>query len=108
MGTTVIRDVDLEVTMAARVTMRIPTYIRYDIDHDGNVVALQAVWELPAMVLQFAKSGLAAIPAGVALTRGLLRNQGLGGAVGFLSGFRGVGRARAAPARRPARRRMRW
>jgi hypothetical protein len=91
-GTTVIRDVDLEVTMAARLTMQIPTYIRYDIDRDGNVVALQAVWELPAMVLQFAKSGLAAIPAGVALSRGLLRNQGLGGTVGFLSGFRGAGR----------------
>lgn len=91
-GKTVIRDVLLEVTMAAGLTMQIPTYIRYDIDHDGNVIALQAVWELPAMVLQFAKSGLAALPAGVALGRGLLRNQGLGGAVGFLSGFRGVGR----------------
>jgi hypothetical protein len=44
------------------------------------------------MVAQFARSGLAAIPAGVALTRSLLRNQGLGGAVGFLAGFRGVGR----------------
>jgi hypothetical protein len=91
-GSTVIRDVVLEVTMGSRLTMRIPTFIRYDVDHDGNVTALRAVWELRAMVLQFARGGVAAIPAGAALSRNLLRNQGLGGAVGFLSGFRGVGR----------------
>jgi hypothetical protein len=91
-GTTVIRDVVLEVTMAARVTMQIPTYLRYDVDSHGNIVGLQALWELPTMVRQFTRSGFAAIPAGLALSRALLRNQGLHGAVGFLSGLRGVGR----------------
>jgi hypothetical protein len=38
------------------------------------------------MVLQFARGGLAAVPAGLALSRRLLANQGPMGAVGFLSG----------------------
>jgi SnoaL-like domain len=91
-GTTVVRDMDLELKMAPTLIMRVPAYLRYDVDRGGNIIALQALWELPAMVLLFAKSGLAAIPAGAALSRGLLNNQGLTGTVGFLSGFRGVGK----------------
>jgi hypothetical protein len=93
-GTTVIRDLELEVKMASTLTMRIPTYLRYDLeDHDGdlNVAALQAFWELPAMVGQFLRSGVRAVPAGAELSRALLTNQGLAGTLGFLSGFGGVG-----------------
>jgi hypothetical protein len=43
------------------------------------------------MVVQFARAGLAAVPAGLSLSRGLLMNQRFGGTVGFMSGFRGVG-----------------
>ena len=42
------------------------------------------------MALQFARGGWAVVPAGMALTRALLGNQGVSGTVGFLSGFRGV------------------
>jgi hypothetical protein len=90
-GSTVIRDLDLEVAMSAQVTMLIPIYMRYDVDQAGKVVRLQAFWELPTMVMQFARSGLAAVPAGITLYRGLLRHQGLAGTAGFLTGFRGVG-----------------
>jgi hypothetical protein len=103
-GSTVVRDLDLEVSMADSLVMRIPAYLRYDIERknverknveasDGElrIARLQAHWELPAMVMQFARSGLAAVPAGLSLSRGLLANQGPGGTVGFLSGFRGVG-----------------
>lgn len=90
-GTTVIRDLELEVTMASTLTLRIPIYMRYEIELE-KIVALQAFWELPTMVLAFAKSGSAAIPAGIGLSRGLLRNQGVPGAIGFLSGFRGARR----------------
>jgi len=103
-GSTVVRDLDLEVSMADSLVMRIPAYLRYDVERknverknveasDGElrIARLQAHWELPAMVMQFAKSGLAAVPAGLSLSRGLLANQGPGGTVGFLSGFRGVG-----------------
>jgi hypothetical protein len=108
-GSTVVRDLDLEVSMADSLVMRIPAYLRYDVERknverknverknveasDGElrIARLQAHWELPAMVMQFARSGLAAVPAGLSLSRGLLANQGPGGTVGFLSGFRGVG-----------------
>lgn len=93
-GQTVMRDVELEAAMAASLVMRIPAYLKYDVEEvDGElrIARLQAHWELPAMVVQFAKGGLAAVPAGLALFRGLLVNQRVGGTLGFLSGFRGVG-----------------
>ncbi|MCV7289945.1 nuclear transport factor 2 family protein [Mycolicibacterium wolinskyi] len=94
-ATTVIRDLELEVAMGSSVTMRIPAYLRYVLraGADGPQIAeLQAYWELPAMVGQFARNGLGAVPAGLQLTGALLRNQGPAGAVGFASGFRGAGR----------------
>jgi len=93
-GHTVVRDVELEAEMAASLVMRIPAYLRYDVeDVEGElrIARLQAHWELPAMVAQFARGGLAVVPAGLALSRGLLVNQRVGGTLGFLSGFRGVG-----------------
>jgi hypothetical protein len=93
-GATVIRDLELEVRMASTVTMRIPIYIRYDIqDNEGElkIARLYAFWELPAMVGQFLRGGVRAVPAGMQLSRSLLTNQGLTGALGFLAGFRGIG-----------------
>jgi hypothetical protein len=93
-GRTVVRDVELEAAMADSLVMGIPAYLRYDIENvDGElrIARLQAHWELPAMVMQFAKAGLAAVPAGLSLSRGLLVNQRIRGTLGFLSGFRGVG-----------------
>lgn len=92
---TVIRDVELAVTMSDSVQMSIPTYVRYDLsDSVGElkIARLQAYWELPAMVGQFVRSGIGAIPAGLGLTGALLRNQGVGGAAGFLTGLRTGGR----------------
>ncbi|MGH3639068.1 MAG: ketosteroid isomerase family protein [Mycobacterium sp.] len=95
-GSTVIRDVTLEVQMGSSVTMLIPTFLRYDLDGELRIQRLQAFWELPAMVWQFARSGVGAVPAGVRLLRALLANQGPSGTGGFLTGFSGVG-ARAKP-----------
>ena len=95
-GATVIRDLELEVGMSAGLTMRIPAYLRYRVaDEQGEtkIAAMQAFWELPAMVAQFLRSGVRSVPAGVQLSRGLLGNQGVVGALGFLGGFRGVGAA---------------
>ncbi len=95
-GTTVIRDGELEVKMASTLTMRVPAYLRYDLEgHDGElkIAALQAFWELPAMVGQFLRSGVRAVPAGLQLSQLLLTNQGLAGTLGFLGGFRGTGRS---------------
>lgn len=90
-GAAVIRDLTLEVRMGSTVTMMIPAYLRYDLDADLKIVRLQAFWELPAMVWQFVRSGVGALPAGVQLSRALVRNQGLAGTAGFLSGFGGLG-----------------
>jgi hypothetical protein len=94
MGPTVVRDGELEVTMASTLTLRVPVYIRYDLTDDAGelkIAALSAYWELPAMVGQFLRGGAAAVPAGLQLSKLLLRNQGLVGTLGFLGAFRGIG-----------------
>ena len=92
-GATVLRDLELEIQMAPALTMRVPAYIRYDLkaDTDLRIAALSAYWELPAMMGQFARGGLAAVPAGIALGRTMFTNQGLSGSLGFLGGFQGFG-----------------
>ncbi|KUI45633.1 hypothetical protein AU198_05585 [Mycobacterium sp. GA-1199] len=93
-GSTVVRDLALEVRMAAGLTLRIPAYLRYHLHDDAGVLKiaeLSAYWELPAMVGQFLSGGIRSVPAGLQLSRGLLTNQGIVGTLGFLSGFRGVG-----------------
>ncbi|HTY26556.1 MAG TPA: ketosteroid isomerase family protein [Mycobacterium sp.] len=91
-GSTVVRDVVLEVGMGPSVTMRIPALLRYDlrtVADEWRIQRLRAYWELPAMVLQFLGNGLPAGRQGLALSRALIANQGLRGSVGFASGFRG-------------------
>ncbi len=93
-GTAVIRDLALEVAMGSAVTMTIPAILRYDlrqVGDDWKIAMLQAYWELPAMLLQFLGNGLSALPAGVQLSRALIRNQRLRGTTGFVAGFRRVG-----------------
>lgn len=93
-GSTVIRDLSLEVEMLSGLTLRIPAYLRYDLqDEHGElkISALYAFWELPSMVGQFLRSGARSVPAGLQLSKGLLLNQGLIGTLGFVSGFRGTG-----------------
>ncbi|MGV0853451.1 nuclear transport factor 2 family protein [Mycolicibacterium phlei] len=93
-GATVIRDLELEVVMAAGVALRIPAYLRYQVAADAGevkIAEMAAYWELPAMIGQFLRSGVRALPAGLQLGRGLLTNQGVVGTLGFLNGLRGVG-----------------
>ncbi|MDF2828522.1 MAG: nuclear transport factor 2 [Mycobacterium sp.] len=96
-GCTVVRDLTLHVTMGAALTMAIPAYLRYDltpVPHGYAITRLRAHWELPSMVLEFARGGIASVRPGLGLGRGLLRNQGPAGAVGFASGFRRAGAGR--------------
>ena len=92
----VIRDLELEVEMSPKVTLRVPVFIRYDLEEcDGalHITRLAAFWELPGMITQFVRCGVSAGPVGVKLTLALLRNQGIRGTVGFAQGFRRVGPA---------------
>lgn len=89
-GTTVIRDVTLQVRMGPGVSMEVPAILRYalrDAAGELKIAELQAFWELPPMLWQFARRGLPAVPVALGLTRALLSNQHLGGAAGFLSGL---------------------
>jgi SnoaL-like domain len=93
-GPTVVRDGELEVTMASTLTLRLPVYLRYDLKDEAGelkIAALSAFWELPATVGQFLRGGVRALPAGFQLSKLLLRNQGFVGALGFLGGFQGMG-----------------
>jgi SnoaL-like domain len=93
-GSVVVRDLELEVAMSSAVTMRIPAYLRYDlrdVDGEWKIAALRAYWELPSMVRQFLGNGAAAVPAGVQLSLGLVRNQRVRGTLGFAAGFRRAG-----------------
>ena len=93
-GSSVVRDLDLEVVMGSAVTMTIPAFLRYDlrqVDGEWKIAMLRAYWELPAMMLQFLRNGASAVPATLQLSRGLIRNQRLRGTAGFAAGFRRVG-----------------
>ncbi len=93
-GTVVLRDLELEVAMGSAVTMHIPAFLRYDLREDNGqwqIAELRAYWELPAMMLQFLRTGPGAIAPALQLSRALLGNQGLRGTAGFAAGFRRVG-----------------
>jgi Nuclear transport factor 2 (NTF2) domain len=93
-GTVVLRDLELEVAMGSAVTMYIPAFLRYDLreaNGQWQIAELRAYWELPAMMLQFLRTGSRAASPALQLSRGLLANQGLRGTAGFMAGFRRVG-----------------
>lgn len=93
-GTAVLRDLELEVAMGSTVTMYIPAFLRYDlreVNGDWKISELRAYWELPAMMLQFLRTGPGAVSPALALSKALFANQGLRGTAGFMAGFRRVG-----------------
>lgn len=93
-GSTVVRDLELEVAMGSAVTMHIPAILRYDLRKDDGqwrLARLRAYWELPAMMRQFLGNGAPALPAATQLSKSLLANQGLAGTAGFTAGFRRPG-----------------
>jgi hypothetical protein len=93
-GSAVVRDLELEVAMGSAVTMYIPAFLRYDLreaNGQWQIAELRAYWELPAMMLQFVRTGPRAASPALQLSRGLLANQGLRGTAGFMAGFRRVG-----------------
>jgi hypothetical protein len=74
--------------------MYIPAFLRYDLreaNGDWRIDELRAYWELPAMMLQFLRTGPGAVSPALALSKALAANQGLRGTAGFMAGFRRVG-----------------
>lgn len=93
-GTTVVRDVTIEVGMGPGLTLMVPNLIRYDLresPHGWQITRLRAYWELPVMIRQFVARGPAALPVLTRLGLSMVRNQGVAGTMGFSAGMRGVG-----------------
>ena len=93
-GPIVVRDGELEVTMASTVTLRVPAYIRFDLQDDAGelkIAALSAFWELPAMVGQFLRVGIRAVPARPSVVTAAADQPGRARHSGFLGGFSGIG-----------------
>lgn len=94
-GPAVVRDLMLEIVMAPNVTLNVPMHLRYDlraVEGDWAIERLRAHWELPTMVAQMLGEGPKSLPVSLRMGRELLRNQGLGGTAGFVSGVRRPGR----------------
>ena len=60
---------------------------------DWMVERLRAHWELPTMLIPMLRHGAKSLPPSLRLVRELLRNQGLGGSVGYLEGSAAAGQA---------------
>ena len=93
-GMSVVRDLTLFTTMSTGVVLEVPMHLRYDLVEEGGVLEIRrlfAHWELPVMIVQLMRAGVAGIGASAKLTPQLLSNQGLSGALGFMRGFRRVG-----------------
>jgi hypothetical protein len=94
-GSTVVRDLRLEIVMAPEVALDVPMHLRYDlreINGGWAIERLRAHWELPTMMLPMLRHGLKSLPPSLRLVRELIANQGLGGSVGYLDGLRRPGR----------------
>lgn len=96
-GSAVVRDLNLEIVMAPEVRLHVPMHLRYDLREAGGdwmVERLRANWELPAMMVPMLRHGVKSLPPSLRLVSELLRNQGLGGSVGYLAAFRRPSRSK--------------
>ncbi|QDQ98623.1 nuclear transport factor 2 family protein [Tomitella fengzijianii] len=110
-GMTVFRDLTLETVMGGRsgpggttapgdVALRVPMHLRYDVvdvggegrTEDLRLELLHAHWELPSMIGQLLEHGVVGAGVGAKLVPRLLRNQRVGGTVGFGRALRRAGR----------------
>ncbi|HLS77784.1 MAG TPA: nuclear transport factor 2 family protein [Nocardia sp.] len=114
-GSTVVRDLAIEITMSTGATVTVPMHLRYDL-HAGTegsaetagsagagelrIARLAAHWELAPMMGRLLATGLSGLGAATVLGARLLRNQGPAGALGMTRALAGVGRAGKTVARR--------
>ncbi|MGH6631238.1 MAG: hypothetical protein ACREB3_16040, partial [Burkholderiales bacterium] len=95
-GWTVMRDLTIETTMSTGVKLQVPMHLRYDlVEQNGalKIRRLYAHWELLPMILQLLGTGPRGWWTAVKLGPQLIAHQGLGGVLGFMRGFAGVGAA---------------
>ena len=92
-GRIVIRDLTVEIAMAAGVTVRVPMHLLYEItDEDGalRIAHLCASWELFPMVRQVLSNGWPGLMVMNRLGLRMVARQGLGAVIGFSKGMFGI------------------
>jgi hypothetical protein len=95
-GLHVVRDLTIEIEMSAKVTVRVPTHLLYELTVEGEelkILRLAAHWELGPMLRQQMASGRAFLAVGCASAARMWRHQGLRGIAGFIRALSGVGAA---------------
>lgn len=95
-GQTVARDAVIRITMGSGLQVSVPAHLRYELveqDGDLRIRGLFAHWELMPMVTGTLRQGLRGWLTYARLSVLMIACQGVGGVLGFMRGFRGVGRA---------------
>ena len=95
-GMDVMRDLSIRTTLSGRIILDVPMHLHYElVEEDGalKIHGLYAHWELPVMMAQMMRMGLKGLWTSLQLTPRLLRHQGLGGLLGFMRGYFGIGRS---------------
>jgi hypothetical protein len=92
-GRVVVRDVTIELVMAAGLNVRVPMHLLYEVtDQDGmlKIAHLCASWELFPMVRQVVSQGWPGLMVMKRLGIRMIANQGLDAALGFSKGVFGI------------------
>lgn len=95
-GRHVVRDLTIEIVMSAKVTVRVPAHLLYELTVEGDelkIFRLAAHWELAPMLRQQVATGWPFASVACASTARLLRHQGIAGMAGFTRALFGVGAA---------------
>jgi hypothetical protein len=105
-GLHVVRDVTIEIAMSARVTVRVPAHLLYELtveDDTLKIFRLAAHWELAPMLRQQLASGWPFLAVGCRSAGRMWRHQGARGMLGFMRALSGVGASGKACVERFAR-----
>lgn len=89
----VVRDLSV-VTRMKGVEVSVPMHLLYELTEQAGelkINRLAAHWELIPMVSVLFKNGLSALPVMFSLSARMMKNQGIGGAIGFMSGVGKLG-----------------
>lgn len=90
----VVRDLTIEIQMSDKIIAHVPMHLLYELsDENGayKISRLAAHWELWPMIKQLLSKGFACAGVLNALGLRMMSIQGVGGAIGFMQGFKGIG-----------------
>mgnify|MGYP000678131720 CR=1 FL=1 len=90
----VVRDLDIEIRMSAKVSVRVPMHLLYELTAEGGEVRIKrlaAHWELAPMIKQQMRFGFASALVGIHSFWRMLKHMGLSGVQGFAQARQTIG-----------------